>query len=258
MAFQWNATWWSSTILVFRNDAGTTFTFPLDADINNEAVEGGVRWTPDDTQVTVASRSDSTGAIGMYAIPVTFDANGNPSVGPAVLKLTTPSFLNTGDTVFGQPYKMSVVGNFDWNPAGTALVFTPYGSTSSGEPYSTGLYTLDANQNVVEVYTGGLSNLDNYNAFGWGSNNKICYALPGSLRSVNPDGTGTTTILSVDTSNTLLYCAVWSPDASKIAFWWRDQNLKKKGAYNGMETITVSSGATTKLTSAKIRPTEWR
>src|SRR5207244_2605522 len=104
---------------------------------------------------------------------------------------------------------ISVVGDYDWYPSGTSIAFTPY--AASNEPLASGLYTLDANQNVRQLYLGGLSTTGNRFGFSWGVNDKVCFAVAGSLRTVNPDGTGMTAILSVSTSNTNLACAQWSP-----------------------------------------------
>jgi hypothetical protein len=177
--------------IVFTSDSGDERAFQLEPTVPQYGYNGytgpawvfaAPRWIPGDSEISAFSTYyDEDGYVDQLAVhtfSVIYDQGGNPAgIGPKQLRFDRPAAYYTRD--------------YDWNPAGTAIVFVD----SSGSR----LTILDA-AGDRHLYTGDGSGLRSP-AWAPGTKNQIAFSQHSDLRVINVDGTGVKVIATVSGKN---------------------------------------------------------
>jgi hypothetical protein len=196
------------------------------------------RWLPGDAEISFVgfrlSEDQVSQEAGFYSTPVHFDGVG-PVVQQSFSVKLSPGTYHASGGVF------SVVGSYDWNPSGTAIVYAHRNDL--------GLYTASSNSNTK--FYGGYADQP-----AWSTQNVIVFTEginAKRLYTINVNGTGLKQVASTkDTPKDFktLWAPFWSPDGNFLCYI--DQTSRHGGpaVESILYRVTAGGASRTKLADA--------
>jgi len=140
---------------------------------------------------------------GLYDATVSYDTGGN------IIGLGTPSLILSSDiicTTFCRPS----ISYFDWSPDGSKVVLTRWGDSGPK------IYVVDLASSSETYLSTGTSPQ-------WSPDgSKIAFIAHPDLKTINPDGSGETTLVAGRTGKRSSWVSdlAWSPDGNHLVYEW--------------------------------------
>jgi hypothetical protein len=219
-------------ILRFTSPSGVSTTVDLPVGLEL----GDAHWVPGDAEVSLSGRRMVDGVsveAGLYGAAITYGPYGDP------IGVSTPycKYELGYTSSFGYD---SQVGAYDWNSAGTAIVFSRRGVG--------GLWILDA---------GGLRLLRNAAAVtpAWsgGAASMIAYGDGPKLCVIGSNGAGYKELVKLTRPNSTVTYPRWSPDGASIVYRQYVAGLPNE---SGVYKVSVAGGKAAKMVVGT--PLGWR